>query len=247
VNAPTISGVFVSGSTWSSEFVDAIDGGGTGAGNGLGYAVTAGMIIANADVDRIYIQFSEPMVGFNASTFQLLGVDTADYAGLTSVSYDSMNNRGVIQLSSSINRDKLRIGISDSVTNTVLLALDGDANDSPGGVFDFRFNVLVGDASGDGSVNGSDLSFYINSFNQSIRNVGYNPRSDWNHDGSVNGGDLTLFANNFNVSLPINDPNPIVFSPPQPSIDESFAPIIEIDEYFSDLDEEDWFEAYEHE
>jgi hypothetical protein len=242
VNAPTVSGVFVSGSTWSSTFIDAIDGGGPGAGNGLGYAVTAGLTIANADFDRIYIQFSDSMVGFNASTLQLLGVDTADYAGLTSVSYDSINNRGVIQLSSSINRDKLRIGISDSITNALSLALDGDANDSPGGVFDFRFNVLVGDASNDGSVNGSDLPFFSNSFNQDTRNVGYNSRADWNHDGSVNGGDLTLFANNYNISLPINEPGPIVFSPPQPSIEESYAPIIEIDEYFSELDEEEWIE-----
>jgi hypothetical protein len=177
------------------------------------------------------------MVGFNSSSFKLLGVDTADYAGFSSVSYDSMNNRGVIQLSSGINRDKLRIGVSDSITNASMLALDGDTNDTPGGIFDFRFNVLVGDADDNGSVNGADLTLFAISFNQSTVNVGYNPRADWNHDGSVNGGDLHWFANNYNQSLPASDPAPIIFPPPPP--EESYAPVIDIDEFFSGVDDEE--------
>ena len=238
---PTITDIIAVGSTWSGGLVDAVDGGGVGSGNGLGYSLTSGLILPNTGIDLIYIQFSEPVVGFDETTFALFGVNVADYSmvpGIYDVSYDSLNNRGVIQLSASISTDKLRIGVSDTVTDASLNPLDGDNNMSAGGVLDFRFNVLVGDASNDGSVNGGDLSFFAASFNQSAGNIGFNPRADWNSDGSVNGGDLSFFAGNFNQSLPAGEP--AAYPPPAIVLESAYAPPIDdIDAFFSQLENED--------
>ena len=240
---PTVTDIIAVGSAWSGALVDAVDGGGVGAGNGLGYSLTSGLTLPNAGIDRIYIQFSEPVIGFDESTFALFGVNVPDYSmapGMYDVSFDSLNNRGVIQLSPSIITDKLRIGISDTLTDASFNALDGDNNTLAGGVLDFQFNVLIGDASNDGSVNGGDLSFFAGSFNQSVGNSGFDPRADWNSDGSVNGGDLSLFAAFFNQSLPLSEPAAY------PSLAlmaaSSYAPLIDdIDAWFSLLDdEEEW-------
>jgi len=241
VTPPTISSVIVSGSSWSPAFIDAVDGGGAGSGNGHGYSLAANTTLPNPGIDRIYVQFNEPVVGFTASNVKLLGSNLADYVSIASVSYDSGNRLGLIQLTSpnTITKDKVRVGVSDFVTDIALNKLDGDANASAGGVFDFRFNVLVGDFNNDGSVNGGDLPGFSGSFNKSIGNVAYSSRADWNSDGSVNGGDLPMFAASFNQSIPTAEPGALNFplSPPPMIPDTEMAPLI--DAYFSQLDEED--------
>jgi hypothetical protein len=210
---PTVTSIIAAGSAWSPAFIDSVDGGGTGAGNGLGYELTSNLTLPNAGIDRLYVQFSEPVVGFNASRLQLLGVNVADYSttpGFLTVSYDATNLRGVMQFASSITKDKLRIGVSDAIDDVASNALDGDANAAAGGILNFRFNILVGDA---------------------------------NNDGSVNGGELPLFSANFNQSLPGAEQGELTFPMPLlPLIDsfdeeELYAPLI--DDYFSQFDEED--------
>ena len=241
---PKVTDIIASGAAWSAGLIDAVDGGGTGSGNGLGYSLTSGLTIPNTGINRIYIQFSEPVVGFGGSNVALFGVNVADYSGISTVTYDSLNMRGVIQLSTSIAKDKLRIGVSDAVKDTAMNALDGDSNTLAGGVLNFRFNVLIGDANNDGSVNGGDLPIFAASFNKSVGNVAYNSRADWNSDGSVNGGDLPLFSSNFNQSLPAAEPGSLNFPPPPPALipESSLAPPIdEVDEFFTQLDDEKEF------
>jgi RHS repeat-associated protein len=247
-SSPTIVRVIATGSAWLDEFIDAIDGGGINGGNGIGYELTPGLTIPNIGFDSLYAQFSEPVIGFDATSVQLLGVDVSDYSMLPSfltVTYDSVNMRGIISLPSSISRDKLRLGVSDSITDLAMKALDGDSNGLAGGVFDFRFNILVGDANNDGSVNGGDLPVFATSFNKTFGSPLYNPRADWNSSVSVNGGDLPTFSLQFNRSLPTADPGALNFPPP--SLTESdpesmYAPIIneeDIDEIFIQLSYED--------
>jgi Abnormal spindle-like microcephaly-assoc'd, ASPM-SPD-2-Hydin len=215
--APKVTGIFARNSNWTAPMIDAIDGSGTGAGNGIGYALTPLFILPNEGIDRIFIQFSEPVVGFNASNIRLFGVNTADYAstpGFLTVSYDSMLNRGEIQLATgSIINDKLRLGVSDSVTDVALNELDGDGNNTAGGHLDLRFNILVGDVSGDESVDGGDLFQWGSSFNLAPGDVGFEPLADWNSDESVDGGDLFAWGTNFNEALPGSEPGPLDFDP----------------------------------
>jgi hypothetical protein len=249
--APIVTAIIAAGTAWNVSFIDAVDGGGTGAGNELGYSLTSGFTIPNAGVDRIYVLFSEPVIGFDATSVKLFGVNVADYSGtpgFMTVSYDSALRRGVIQLSSVISRDKLRLGVSDMITDGSLKKLDGDANGSAGGALDFRFNILVGDGSHDGSVNGGDVPIFASSFNLSAGNASYNARADWNSDGSVNGGDLSFFATNFNRSLPSSEPGALDF-PPTLAVDEEdtewnnlYASIIEeeeSDEFFAEFESDE--------
>jgi hypothetical protein len=242
VTPPTVSNVFLAGSAWSTSFVDAVDGGignGVGSGNGIGYAATSTATIPNSGIDRIYVQFSEPVTGFQASSVKLLGVNVPDFLGMSTVSYDATRRLGLIQLSSALTKDKLRLGVSDALTDLSLNSFDGDSNGSAGGVFDFRFDILVGDGNNDRSVNGGDLPVFAGSFNRSGGNVGYNMRADWSSDNSVNGGDLPQFASLFNQSLPSSEPGALDFLPPTVGLlDSSYAPII--DSIFSEfVDDED--------
>jgi hypothetical protein len=211
--APVVTSVIVASSTWLPGFIDAVDGGGANSGNGLGLEIGAGVIVANQGIDRIYIRFSEPVVGFNAARFALLGSNIATY--VTTVSYDSNAMQGFVQLSTPISIDKLRVGVSQGVTDAVSNQLDGDNSGSAGGHFNLRFDVLVGDANSDGSVNGGDLTFFASAFNTSAGAQNYNSRADWNSDGSVNGGDLSFFGTNFNQSLPLSEPGQLNFSSDQ--------------------------------
>jgi hypothetical protein len=242
--------MFAASSTWSPLFIDGLDGGGLGAGNGLGIELASGSTIPNSGgIDRLYLQFSEPVLGFDASSVRLLGATTIDYAAGMSVAYDSASMRGLIEISRAlaIDRDTLQILVSEAVVDLALNALDGDNDNLAGGALDVRFNVLVGDADNDGNVNGGDLPFFAASFNKSIGNPEYDPRADWNSDGSVNGADLPFFADNFNQSLTPTGTETFDFNSLSMTLvnDELLAPPLEevdIDTFFDRVDDElEWW------
>ena len=89
---------------------------------GQSHRQNVSITLPNPGIDRIYVQFSEPVLGFNASNVKLLGSNLSDYASIASVSYDSGNRLGLIQLTSpnTITKDKLRVGVSDAVTDIAL-------------------------------------------------------------------------------------------------------------------------------
>ena len=65
-----------------------------------------------------------------------------------------------------------------------------------GGDFNFAFNVLPGDANGDGIVNGQDLALVASNW------LTAGPAGDVNADGIVNGQDLALLSSNWLATLP---------------------------------------------
>ena len=87
----------------------------------------------------------------------------------------------------------------------------------PGGDFQFRFNVLPSDASGDGIVNAGDFTAWANKFG-----IGTTfEQGDFNGDGLVNAGDYTTWANHFGEHSPCGGPGavstPAVSQVPEPS------------------------------
>lgn len=214
VIAPTVVAVYAgSVANWQPSFIDAIDGGdaGGGDGNGIGYELTPGQRIPTAFVDQLTIQFSEDVSGFDAASVQVLGINTADYvASIASVTYDSVTFRGVITFSSPFVNDRIRLGVNDTVSDGAN-GLDGDADGSPGGVFDFRFDVLVGDGNQDGTVSSGDLTIFIASSGRSFLAAGYSALADWNGDGTVSSGDLFGFSATAGQSLPAGTPGAINF------------------------------------
>ncbi len=195
-SAPMIAMSMAASSTWTDAFLDFMDGSGTGTGNGLGMAMSVGIApIMFNDINRIYLQFSEDVSNVSASTIELR--DSNGVLPIT-VNYNSATFVATIAASSPLQAGKYRLAASDAITNSSGVALDGDGIGGPGGIFDFRFDVLPADTNGDLRVNGADLGGFSAAFNTQLGHASYNHMADWNADGRVNGNDLSVFSAFFN-------------------------------------------------
>jgi len=73
----------------------------------------------------------------------------------------------------------------------------------------FRANVLAGDATRDGRVNGLDLADVkrrLNSTTTANTGAGYSPFADVNGDGRINALDLAAVKQRLNTRLPVEPP-----------------------------------------
>lgn len=198
VAPPVITAVYATGTTWSAQFIDAIDGGtglGVGSGNGIGLEITPTVIIPNAGVNRFVVQFDENVLGFDASNVEVLGILTPNYSSqIASVTYDAVTFRGVVTMNAPIVRDRLRIAVNDTVTDLVGNPL--------GDVFDLQFNILVGDANVNGTVSSGDFVVFTPASGQTFGSATYNVLADWNSNGTVTSGDFVPFTALSGLSLP---------------------------------------------
>jgi hypothetical protein len=91
------------------------------------------------------------------------------------------------------------------------LALDGDNDGNPGGNYvspaetsyqatGIHLYRIFGDATGDGTVDLNDLTYFRNAFNANAGDAAYLSYLDANNDGHVDLTDLTEFRNRFNLS-----------------------------------------------
>lgn len=145
-------------------------------------------------------------------------------------------------LATPITNDKVRLFLDDALVS----GLDGESanGDSAqaypsgdglaGGDLDFRFNVLRGDATKDGTVNALDLGFIKQRLNKTAANPGtgagaYSVFADLNADGHINALDMSAARVRINGRLPTADPSAIA-SPPatlllRSSVQEFFSPV----------------------
>jgi hypothetical protein len=196
--APTIARAMLAASNWSAAFIDHIDGG-SGGGNGLGFELVAGALpLPWSGVNQLYIQFSEDVLGISASTIELR--DSTGPLPIT-VAYDPLTFRAEVSLVTPLAFSKLRLAVADSVRDAAGNLLDGDSSGTAGGLFNLRFDVLAGDADGNGRVNGADLAPFSTAFNSQVSQPNYNPRANWNGDDRINGSDLGVFSLSFNRQL----------------------------------------------
>ncbi len=197
--APVVEIVYARSTAWSPEFIDTLDGEGMGAGNGIGFDLTnSSSPLPWNNVNQLQIQFSEDVSNVSATT-----IDLRDSNGPVpfTVSYDAVTHIATIDIGTSLAFHKLRLSISESVTDQVGVALDGDSDNQVGGLFNFRFDILAGDSDGNGRVNGSDLAQFSAAFNSQVGQAAFDTRANWNGDNRVNGNDLSVFSMNFNRNL----------------------------------------------
>ena len=172
--APRITDVILAGQLWGATFIDTVDGGSDGTGNGLGLSMPGTNqldILPWVNVDRIYLWFSEDMGNFSASDFTLVGTNHAPV--IQSVAYDSDPDNdtsttdalATITLQAPIPNDRMLLSIDDALTSAQGVALNGEWTDAvslisgdstAGGDFHFRFNVLPGDVNQNGVVIAND-------------------------------------------------------------------------------------------
>ncbi len=177
-------------------------------------------------INQIKVTFNEN-VTVDQSDLLLTGVNVPSYnvAGST-FSYNSTTFTATWILPLSIGADQLMLALnangSDPIRDAAGNHLDGEwtnpasttdtgdnvypsGNGTAGGNFNFRFNVLPGDANQDGLVNISDLTSLASHWQQTSQGF---LSADLNHDGQVNISDLTMLASAWQATLPAGTPTP---------------------------------------
>jgi hypothetical protein len=196
-----------------------------GIDNTFGYPVPAGAdqlkyIPWSRGIDRIAIRFNYDVGSLlDQDDLVVRGVNTVDHP-ISGFSYDPATKTGVWTLATPVINDKLRIilddagvpGLDGDWTNEADAYPSGDGN--PGGDFNFRINVLRGDANQDGKVNSLDLGLVKAKLNRTATNPGvgasgYSVFADVNADGSINALDLGFVK--AHPYRPLIEPEPASF------------------------------------
>jgi hypothetical protein len=215
---PQVVDVVVDGSDWSGSFLSYLAS--LNAANVGGYSISTGSsqlkTLPWTNLNQIDIVFSQN-VNVQESSLQLLGVNVPSYS-FSGFSYNAATDTATWTLTQPIAADKLLIDLSDSVTNTSGLALDGEwsdgvttypsGNGTPGGAFMFSLNVLPGDENQSGGVNVLDTVSvaHLQGSSASTPGTTYSIFADVNGSGGINVLD-TLATNSRQAStLPSGTP-----------------------------------------
>jgi hypothetical protein len=152
----------------------------------------------------------------NKDDLVIRGVNTPSYS-TSAFHYDPATKTGVWTLGQTVTNDKLRLFLDDALVP----GLDGEwangADTYPsgdgrgGGDFDFRLNVLGGDATQNGRVDALDLGFVKQRLNRSATNPGvsgapYSVFADVDANGTINSLDLSAVKVRFNHGPPPGEP-----------------------------------------
>jgi hypothetical protein len=201
-DAPLVSKVLVSSSSWSQAFLDSF--------GGVGFAIPAGPSQLDAlpwtNINRISMVFSEN-VNVSQGNLAVYGQTIPQYA-VAAFGYDSSTRTATWTLSQSIAQgDVLQLVLSDAVVDLVGNRLDGEwtdatstssGNGSAGGEFQMRINVLPGDADGDGTIGMGDLGVLGALFGSTAAGV----KADFNADGIVDAADYVMLKRSLGRNLP---------------------------------------------
>lgn len=210
---PKVVDVIAGSTLWQAPFIDAVDGAGPGAGNGLGVSLLGSGQLDNlpwSNVNKLFIRFSEDVsASFTAANLRLAGSNLANYLVGAKFRYGVDGpNVGTIELQSPIGNDALLLTVLDTLADAAGNRLDGEwtsgssqpsGNGTSGGNFNFRMEVLPGDADNSGGVNLTDI-FLIYGSNLSVVTNPTLARRDVDGNGGVNLTDL-FEAYRFNLSV----------------------------------------------
>jgi hypothetical protein len=161
-------------------------------------------------LNQLTIAFSEP-VSVRQEDLSLRGLNLANYA-FSGFAYNPSTSTATWTLGSPITQDKLLMHLSDQIADVAGNRLDGEWTDSidtypsgdglAGTDFNFRLNVLQGDANQDGSVGVSDVLYVRNALFTSAGAPGYSAFYDVNGNGGINIQDVILVRNIQFTTLP---------------------------------------------
>jgi hypothetical protein len=235
-SAPVVNAVYVSGSSWSSDFLDYMEDKGYGDDQ-YGFAVPANDQLNELpwmNLNQVSIRFSE-QVHVDANDLQIRGVNVPNYTlDQAAFHYDANPRTATWRRANgqTFNNDRILLDLDGDLPNGVTdlqgNLLDGDWNNpggpnlSPGdsfpsgdgtagGDFRFRMNVLAGDTERDGSVLANDFSEVKKRFFTSTREPA-NDRATYDifHDidgsGQILAFDYSEVKKRFFNTLPSGEP-----------------------------------------
>ena len=230
--APTVTAVYVKGSTWTSGFLSFLAANIGSSSSTYGFAIPVGSGAAQLqtlpwrNINRISVAFSED-VSVAQAQFAIAG-SVGSYS-VSGFAYNATDHVATWSLSAVIGPDKLYIALpgggATPVTDTAGNALDGEwtnpssftdvgasssfpsGNGAAGGDFAFRFDVLPGDSTGGslGKVNVADVAQTKSRSTQPVTAVNY--RSDVDGNNILNVADVAFVKSKSTIySLPVNPP-----------------------------------------
>ena len=237
--APTVTAIYVRGSTWASGYLSFLAANMAGSSSTYGFAIPAGSGAAQLqtlpwrNLNRISMAFSED-VSVSQAQFAIIG-SVGSYS-VSGFSYSSADHVATWSLSAAIGPDKLYVAVPGSGTTAVRDAagnvLDGEwsnptsysqvgstssfpsGNGTAGGDFAFRFDVLPGDSTGGslGKVNVADVAQTKSRSTLAVSSSSY--RSDFDGNNLINVADVAYVKSKSSIySLPVNPPVLPVFGP----------------------------------
>ena len=220
LSAPTVADVNIGSTDWVTDFVDHLETSSLGTD---GYSIPVGSsdqveTLPWTNLDQIRITFSED-VDVQMADLSLSGVNQTAYA-FSDFSYDSNTYTGVWTLPSVIEKDKLMLDLDagglDPIEDLNGNDLDGEWTDSSstynsgngtaGGDFEFRFNVLPGDANASNSVTVTDPMLGNMKKGTEPGDAGYDIRYDVDGSAEITSSDCSAMMGNLGDALPSGDP-----------------------------------------
>ena len=174
-------------------------------------------------INAVSIRFSADVAGaLDQADLSVRGT-TAGPIATTGFTYDTATRTGTWTLAAPVTLDKLRLvlnaagvnNLDGEWTNPATIGTAGDTypsgNGTAGGDFNFRLNVLRGDATGDGQVNALDLADVKRRLNRrpndGVTGAGaYSVFADITMDGQINALDLAAVKQRLNNRLPTPEP-----------------------------------------
>lgn len=210
--APRVTSVLVSSTSWDASFLDHLEAQGLGSG---GYAVptASGELtpLPWINLDQVKIVFSEA-VTVAEGDLTIHGINVPDYTPASGPD-GSLTNTATYTLSTPIAADKLLLVLSDNVTDAAGHQLDGEwtgtfpsGNGTEGGDFLFRLNVLPGDADQSGQVRTPDWRASRAQLGAAPGDAGYSIFLDVDGSGIIRTPDWRSARSRLGDELPAGEP-----------------------------------------
>ncbi|HEY5315540.1 MAG TPA: hypothetical protein VIK18_23620, partial [Pirellulales bacterium] len=203
--APTVIGVLVSGSAWTASYLSMLAAAGLGS-SAVGFELADGAnqlttTLPWTNVTEISIAFSEP-VNLSQTSLTLYNSTNAAISS-SGYSYNPTTyiatwqfatplaaNKYVMNLAASSVSDTAGTQLDGAWTTSVSTFAAGSGDGTPGGDFNFYFNVLPGDADNSGSVTNGDVLDTKLQVGAVANTTNY--RKDVNGAANITNGDVLL-------------------------------------------------------
>ncbi len=231
---PQVTGVFVSGTAWTSGFLHTVN-----PGPALGYAIPVGsgaqlLTLPWGNINQLKVVFNKNVV-IDKSDLDLVGINVSQYdIADGTFAYDSTAFTATWTLPIGppavlLDNDKFLLELNadgaDPIHDAAGNRLDGEwtnptsttqassstypsGDGTPGGNFLLRFNVLPGDASQDSITGLADLNTLLTYYGKSGMTW---TQGDFTGDGVVGLADLNTLLTYYGKTLPAGEPTPKLF------------------------------------
>jgi hypothetical protein len=233
---PTVIGVYVGSSEWSSAFYDYLN---TTSEPDLGFKIPTGTTaqlksLPWFNVDKITIAFSED-VHIQANDLSLSGVNSTALA-FEHFCYDPLEHVATWTLASSLLKNSYQIDLNgnglDPVRDLDGNVLDGEwtnnsdtfpsGNGTAGGDFAFSFKVMPGDVNQSAVVETSDYNYVNARVGQSTTTANYSAFADVDGSGAIESQDAQDVWTKLWSTYPSQSPVGVNNDAPSASARESF-------------------------